>query len=147
MQQNDALSASGRGLIRLGAVLFLFGLLTGLAVPAMQLPRMALASHLEGLFNGLLLMVVGLFWERLALGPRHRAVAFGAIVYAAFANWFATLLSAATGAAAMMPLAGGGSTGAKPVEFIVAALLLSLSLAMIAGVGLLIYGLRKAPAA
>lgn len=140
---------SGRLLIRLGVALFLLGLLTGFAVPAAVIPRMALASHLEGVMNGLFLMVAGLFWARLALGPRARLVAFWAIVYAAFANWLATFLSSMTGAAAMMPLAGGGSTGAPVMEALVAGLLLTLSVAVILGAALLIHGLRpvRAPGA
>ncbi|MAW78866.1 MAG: hydrogenase [Parvularcula sp.] len=128
--------------MQLGAALLLLGLVTGLVVPLAMLPRMALASHLEGVFNGMLLIVFGLIWERLALGPRQRLATFWLVVYAAFANWLATLVSAFTGAAAMMPLAGGGSAGAAPVELFVTALLLSLSLAIIVGVGFVIYGLR-----
>lgn len=133
---------SSRLLMQLGAVLVLLGLLTGLAVPMAALPRMALASHLEGLLNGMLLIILGVIWSRLALGARQRLAAFWLVVYAAFANWAATLLSAFTGAAAMMPLAGGGSTGAAHVEVVVAVLLLSLTLAILVGVGFVVYGLR-----
>jgi len=138
---------SSRHLMQLGAILLLLGLLTGLAIPVAQLPRMALASHLEGVMNGILLIVVGLIWDRLALGARQRAIAFWMVVYAAFANWAATLFSAFTGAAAMMPLAGGGATGASAHELIVTSLLLSLTLAILIGVGLIVYGLRHVRAA
>ncbi len=141
--QNPAASVpSSRLVMQLGAILLLLGLLTGLVIPAAQLPRMALASHLEGVMNGVMLIVIGLIWERLALGVRQRTVAFWTLVYAAFANWAATLLSAFTGAAAMMPLAGGGSSGAAHFELVVTILLLSLTLAILIGVGLIVYGLR-----
>lgn len=133
---------SSRLLMQLGAVLVLLGLLTGLTVPMAALPRMALASHLEGLLNGMLLIILGVIWDRLALGPRQRAAAFWLILYAAFANWAATLLSAFTGAAAMMPIAGGGSTAAAHLELVVSGLLWSLTFAILIGVGLVIYGLR-----
>ncbi|PQA88758.1 hydrogenase [Marinicaulis flavus] len=132
--------------MQLGAVLLLLGLLTGLAVPMAALPRMALASHLEAILNGMLLIILGVIWTRLVLGPRQRIAAFWLVIYAAFANWTATLISAFTGAAAMMPLAGGGSAGAAPFELAVATLLLSLTLAILIGVGLVIYGLRPARA-
>jgi len=137
---------SSRLLMQLGAVLLL-GLLTGFAVPLAVLPRMALASHLEGVMNGILLIVLGLIWERLTLSAGQRLFAFWLIIYAAFANWCATLLSAFTGAAAMMPIAGGGSAGPALLDSVVTVLLLSLSLAILIGVGLLIYGLRPAKTA
>lgn len=51
-------------LLRLGFILITLGLLTGLVVQKTANPRMALASHLEGVFNGLLLVRVG-------SSPRH----------------------------------------------------------------------------
>jgi hydroxylaminobenzene mutase len=39
-------------LLVLGLVLFLLGLLTGLAVPILKNPRMGVASHLQGMTNG-----------------------------------------------------------------------------------------------
>lgn len=42
-------------LFTLGLVLFLLGLFTGFAVPALKNPRMALSSHLEAVLNGMFL--------------------------------------------------------------------------------------------
>src|ERR1700753_4150644 len=47
-------------LFTLGLVLFLLGLLTGFAVPAVKNPRMALSSHLEAVLNGMFLVLLGL---------------------------------------------------------------------------------------
>jgi hydroxylaminobenzene mutase len=135
-----------RALLRLGVLLFLFGLFTGFAVPMLAMPRMALASHLEGLMNGLLLMALGLMWPRLVLGPRAQALTFALAVYGAFANWLATLISAITGAGAMMPIAAAGRTGEAAPEAIVGFLLVSLSLAMVAACVLVLWGLRRAAA-
>jgi (hydroxyamino)benzene mutase len=135
--------AYDRALLRLGVVLFLLGLVTGFLVPVLAIPRMGLSSHLEGLFNGIVLIVLGLLWPQLALGVRAKAVTFALAVYAAFANWFATLLSAATGAAAMMPIAGGGRTAGPEAEAVVAFLLISLSVAMIMAFLLVLWGLRR----
>jgi hydroxylaminobenzene mutase len=135
-----------RALLRLGVLLFLFGLFTGFAVPMLAMPRMALASHLEGLMNGLLLMALGLMWPRLVLGPRAQALTFALAVYGAFANWLATLISSMTGAGAMMPIAAAGRTGAATPEAIVGFLLVSLSLAMVAACVLVLWGLRRAAA-
>ena len=93
--------------------------------------------------NGVLLIVIGLAWRRLALGGVLRKVAFWCFVYGAFANWAATLIAALTGAVSMMPLAGGEASGSPLAERVVAFLLITLTAAMLAGAGLLVYGLRK----
>ena len=132
-----------RVLMRAGVLLFFIGLLTGLAVPLMQLPRMALSSHLEGVMNGMLLIILGLLWPRLTLPTWAGTATFWLALYGTFANWLATLLSAAWGAAAMMPIAGQGATGSPLAEGIVAALLGSLTLVMIVACLLVLWGLHK----
>lgn len=129
-------------LMRAGVLLFLVGLFTGLAVPLMQIPRMALSSHLEGVMNGMLLMILGLMWPKLSLPAWAGTATFWLALYGTFANWLATLLSAAWGAAATMPIAGQGAVGTPIAEGIVAALLGSLTLAMIAVCGFVLWGLR-----
>jgi hypothetical protein len=67
----------GHRLIQLGVFLFLLGLLGGFAIPFLANPRMGLASHLEGVMNGMLLVLLGLIWPRLTLrqgvlSPDHR---------------------------------------------------------------------------
>jgi len=138
-------SSAGHRLIVAGFVLFLLGLITGFVVPVLQLPRMGLTSHLEGVMNGTFLIAAGAVWHRLVLPEWASKLAFRSFLYGTYANWTATLLSAITGAAATMPLAGQGSTGTAVAEAIVLALLLSLSLAMIAGCGLAIWGLLGRP--
>lgn len=131
-----------RRLLQLGILLFLLGLLTGFAIPVLANPRMGLSSHLEGVLNGMFLMGLGLLWPRLRLGRTGQAVAFWLVVYGTFANWAATLLSAAWAAGGAMPIAGGGRAGTVLQESVVMALLLSLSFAMIAACGVVLWGLR-----
>jgi hydroxylaminobenzene mutase len=139
-QQEDA----GRRLLQLGIVLFLLGLLTGLAVASAPNPRMALASHIEALMNGIFLLVLGLIWPRITLSPRSMTVAFWLAVYGGFANWLATLLAAFWPAgSALMPQAGHGHTGTAGQEAFLKALLVSLSVAMIVLCALVLLGLRK----
>lgn len=123
----------GRQLIGFGLLLFLLGLLTGLAAGTMPNPRMGLSSHLEGLLNGLFLMVLGLALPKLALSDRLSGVLVGAAVFGTYVNWATTLFSAVTGAGAgMMPIAGAGHAGSAWQETVVVAGLAALSLAMIA---------------
>lgn len=134
-------------LIQFGVALFLLGLLTGLAVPALANPRMALASHMEAVMNGTFLVVLGLVWPRLALSPRLLVTAFWLAVYAAFANWLATLLAAAWRAGSpMMPLAAQGHSGTPLQETLLQALLVSLAIAMIGSCLLVLFGLRGSAA-
>ncbi len=144
MTTTEGQERTGHRLLQLGTVLFLLGLLTGLAVPAVANPRMALTSHLEGLMNGMFLLVLGLIWPRLNLSTRSLTIAFWLAVYGSFANWAATLLAAVWPAgSALMPFAGRGHTGTASQEAILKLLLISLSLAMIAVCPFVIIGLRR----
>ena len=128
--------------------LFLLGLITGLLVPALGNPRMGLASHVEAVMNGLVLMVLGLLWPKLVLSTRLLSLTFWLAVYGTFANWLATLLAGAWSAGnAMMPLAALGHSGTVAQEAIVKSLLVTLTLAIIAASILVLIGLFRTPAA
>ncbi|MGD9630266.1 MAG: hydrogenase [Pyrinomonadaceae bacterium] len=129
-------------LMQFGMVLFLLGLLTGFAVPMLQMPRMGLASHMQGIINGMLLVIMGVVWTRLRLSGRTRSILLGLLIYGTFANWLATLLAAAFGVGRSMPIAAAGRTGLPALETLVDFLLFSLSFAMIAVSIIVIKGLR-----
>lgn len=129
-------------LLQLGVFLFLLGLLTGFVIPALANPRMGLSSHLEGVLNGLFLLVLGLVWPRLRLGSTARSTTFWLAVYATFANWATTLLAAAWGAGRTMPIAAGTHQGTPTQELVIMVLLVSLSVAVVAVCGLVLRGLR-----
>jgi hydroxylaminobenzene mutase len=131
-----------RRLLRLGFFLVLVGLLTGLAVPRFANPRLGLTAHLVGLFGGLFLVVLGAVWPAFVLTPRAAAVLRWCWAYAAYANWLASVLGAATGASRLTPLAGSATSGGPAAEAAVAFLLISLSLAAIVGAALAVWGLR-----
>lgn len=133
-------------LLQLGVLLFLIGLLVGLAVPAFANPRMGLASHMEGVMNGLFLVALGLVWPRLSLTAALQSVTFWLACYGTFANLVATFLAAAWGVGAMMPIAGG-RPGAAVQEAVVSGLLVTLALADIAVCLLVLAGLRQPKAA
>lgn len=120
-----------RTLVRAGLLLFLLGLATGLCTPWFANTRMGLASHLQGLLNGLFLMVLAVLWPDLDLGPRVRRLGLGLALYGTFANWAATFAAAWWGAGAMMPIAGQGRHGSAAQEAAISGLLLSLTAAML----------------
>ncbi|HEX8038195.1 MAG TPA: hydrogenase [Chryseosolibacter sp.] len=131
-----------RRLIFLGLVLFLLGLILGLFVPSFANPRMALSGHLEGILNGLFLCVLGIIWQRLALGPKWHAFAFWLAVYGAFANYLAVIVAAVTGQGRMMPIAGG-KDGTFMIEGLISFLLVSLSVAMLLVCGIVLTGFYR----
>lgn len=131
-----------RLLFTLGLVLFLLGLLIGFAIPALKNPRMALSSHLEGVLNGMFLVLLGLLWPHLHLPHAWGVTAVALIVYAAYANWLATLLAAAWNAGRKLaPIAATDHVASAAKEGVVGFLLVSLAVAIVAGVGIVIAGL------
>lgn len=129
-------------LLQLGILLFLIGLLTGLAIPRLSNPRMGLASHLEGVLNGMFLVVLGLLWRRLYLPSSWLTLTFWLAIYGTFANWLATFLAALWGAGTLMPIAGMNRKGSSIQEKVIGFLLVSLSVATIAVCVIVILGLR-----
>lgn len=133
-----------RRLLWSGMLLFLLGLLTGPVESEFSNVRMGLAAHLEGVMNGMLLLILGAVWQELRLGARAEAVAFRALLYGAFANWGFTTLSAMLGTVGLSPIAAAGREAAAPwQEHLVFAGLVSVGLAMIVAVGLMLWGLRR----
>ncbi|WKZ66340.1 MAG: hypothetical protein QY325_00105 [Flavobacteriales bacterium] len=126
-----------------GAWLLLLGLLTGLLVPALANPRMGLSSHIEGVLNGMLLLLLGLLWPRLVLTDRWRRIAAACAIYGTFANWATMLIAAALNAGGQLTVAAEGRTGSPLAEGIVNFGLASLTLAMLAAAVTIIAGLRR----
>ena len=134
---------ANRTLMRWGFFLLLCALVTGLAVPAFTNPRMAVSAHLEGVMNGLLLVIVGLVWSHLGLSGRLATIVFWLFAYAAFANWGVTTLAAALGTSRLTPMAGAGYSASPMQENVVQVIQVSLALAVIAAVALVVYSLRR----
>lgn len=129
-------------LLFFGILLFVFGLIVGLFVPMMANPRMGLSAHLEGIMNGMFLVILGMIWNKLALNNRWLRIAYWLTLFASFANFIAVLIAAITGAGKMMPLAGG-KEGTALTEGIISFLLVSLSLSVIAVCIIVLTGLYR----
>jgi len=124
-----------------GIFLFLLGLLTGLAVPALTNPRMGVSAHLEGVLNGIFLIILGLLWRELRLTPRAATATFRIALYGTYANWAATLLAAILGTSRLTPQAGAGHSATQWQEAIVAFGQGSLVVAMLICCGFVLSGL------
>ena len=145
MSPHAADSLRGHRLLQLGVFLFLLGLLVGFAVPTFENPRMGLTSHMQGILNGIFLIVLGLVWPRLRLPRRASKGLFWIAIYGTFANWVVTLLAAFWGAGTSMPIAALGNEGTPMQEATIDALLITLSIAMVVVSVLVLWGLRVVP--
>ena len=133
-------------LLQLGILLFLLGLLVGIAVPRFAVPRLALSVHLLGLMQGLFLLILGLLWPRLKFMPRLSTIAFWLAVYGCLGAWTANLLGAIWGAGnTIVPIAAGSARGSDLQEGIINVLLRTAAVSLIATAVLVFWGLRGKP--
>lgn len=137
------LTRRSRALVIAGALLFLIGLLQGLAIPLFVNPRMGLSAHLTAVQSGLALMVLSLCWSRAAWGSRVETLSFGAVVGGIYALWVGLTLAAATGASRSLPIAGQGFGAAPAAELLVSALVIVPSAMMIVGWGLFVIAVAR----
>ena len=134
-----------RFLVRAGFLLFTLALLTGFAIPAFLNQKMALAAHLTGVLNALVLMVLGLAWGLFAVSPLQAKLTRGAFLYATYVNWGTSCLAASWGTNRLTPLSGSGYGAAPWQESVVQALQVSLAIAIVAGAVSVVYALRSRP--
>lgn len=130
-------------LIFLGVLLFLLGLIVGFLIPVFANPRMGLSSHLEGILNGMFLILLGLIWYKLNLSARWLKISFGLAIYGTFANWFGILIAAIFNAGEMLGIAAEGQAGPPIAEKIVTFSLISLSIAMLVSCITALIGLKR----
>ncbi|MDX6276430.1 MAG: (hydroxyamino)benzene mutase [Nocardioidaceae bacterium] len=131
-------------LYALGLILFLLGLLTGIAIPALKNPRMGVAGHMVGMTNGPFLIVVGLLWPQLDLSHTWQVVTIWLLAYGSLANWLAMQLGAMWGAGRKFaPGAAGDHRASATKERTVDLLLATLAPVMIAATLLLLVGVLR----
>ncbi len=126
-----------------GVLLFLLGLFVGLFIPLMANPRMGLSSHLEGVMNGMFLIILGLIWHKLILSRTWLKVTFWLAIYGTFANWLGILIAAIFNAGKDLTIAAEGQEGPPFIEGLVTFLLISLSLSMLFICIMILIGLRR----
>ena len=109
----------------------MLGLIVGLFVPLFANPRMGLSSHLEGIMNGMFLVILGLIWGRIALSIKWLKITFGFSIYGTFANWIGILLAAIFNAGKELTVAAKGQEGTPLAEGVVTFFLISLTISML----------------
>ncbi|HTO70985.1 MAG TPA: hypothetical protein VMR31_14080 [Myxococcota bacterium] len=107
----------GRELVDLlcftGVLLFMLGLLTGFAIPALRSPRIGLSAHVAAVQSGSALVAFGFVGARLELSPGWAAVIAHGLWVSLYVTWLGLLASGYWGAGGTLPIAGGGIR-AKP---------------------------------
>lgn len=130
-------------LIFYGILLFLLGLIVGLFLPLMANPRMGLSSHIEGVLNGMFLVILGLIWHKVALSGKWLKITFWLSIYGTFANWLGMLYAAVVNAGKDLTIAAKGKEGTPLQEGVLSFLLITLSLAMIIICITVLIGLKR----
>lgn len=143
MENSNLKDYQSNKLIFLGVLLFLFGLIIGLLVPIFENPRMGVSSHIEGVLNGMLLVILGLIWYKINLSNRWLKITFWLAVYGTFANFIGILIAAIFNGGKMLGIMANGQEGSPFVEGIVGFSLVSLSIAMIIVSVATLVGLRR----
>lgn len=143
MDTSDWSRRLGHRLLQLGVLLFLFALLVGLAVPSFAVPRLGLSTHQLGLMQGLFLMIIGVLLPRLQLTRAQARIGVVLAVYGCYAAWTANLSAAILGAGnTMLPIAAGSAHGTGLQEVLIAMVLRSAAVSLIAAAMLILWGLR-----
>jgi hydroxylaminobenzene mutase len=124
-----------------GTVLVLLSLLIGFAIPALANPRMGVAAHVAGLQSGMVLWVLGLMWPRVALPASAEWAAQILAVLGLYAVFLSLSLAALWGTSRATPIAGAGHRASPEREAMVRVVLAGGSLASLAAVGLVLWGL------
>ena len=121
-----------------GALLFLLGLLTGVAIPATRAPRIALSAHVAAIESGLALVVFGLLGAKLVLSPGWAAAIAHGLWISLYVLWVGLVLGAVFGTGKTLPIAGAGFSAKPWQEAIAFALIGAGSLGSAAAVATLL---------
>jgi hypothetical protein len=131
-----------RSILRQGFIVFLLALLAGFGVVAGgPHARGWLATHLTLMLTAVVIVLVGLIWDELVLGPRQRAVLKFAVVldgyWGAVSGAFATLFEIPG------PVSGHGATPSGwPATLFLSVFIPVLTILPFLFTGLVLYGLR-----
>jgi len=118
-----------------GVLLFLLGLVTGFAIPALKSPRIGLSAHLAATQMGVALIAFGFLWERLTFWNGWSAPLAHVLWISFYIVWLAILMGAFWGTGKAMPIAGAGHVAAKWQERVT---LVPLALGSFGGFGVVL---------
>ena len=126
-----------------GTVLFLLGLMNGAVIPLFFNTRMGLSAHLAAVQNALVLWALGLMWARIHLRPTLLTLTARLALVGLYGIWLAIVAAGITGANQSLPIAGAGFGASAMVETLITVVLYLSSTALIAAMGLVLWGLMR----
>lgn len=136
------MSGRGRRMAWHGVLLFLLSMLEGMVVQSLANPRLALSAHVGGAMSGMFLLLLGLAWSSLRLGPRAESWAYGSALLGFYGSTVGLVLAAAVGTRNSTPL-NGAPVAASPLwEGLVNLLLSAGGVAVLVACALALWGLR-----
>jgi (hydroxyamino)benzene mutase len=144
------LSRQGHRLLQIGVALILWSSLEGFVIPSLGSQRIGLSVHTLGASQAVLLIALGLLWQRLRLGVTAAGVAFWCLVYSALAILLAYGIAAVLGVGnETIRLAGelphGLSHGTASQETIIKVIAFSSAPTGLLAFILILWGLRREP--
>ncbi len=131
-----------RKLLSFGFILVFISFLTGAIIPLLTNPHLGVSAHLNAIIGGIILVILGIIYDKLNLTVTARKVMTWSWIYATYMNWTATLLGGIWGTSKLTPVAGAGFSGSAMQENVMSVLLISLVLASFIGCAIVIWGLR-----
>lgn len=144
MDASNTLVHLGHRLLQIGVALFLFTSFEGLAIPYIAVPLLGRSAHSLSALLGVILIVLGLLWPKLKLGPAAARIAFWFLIYSGFAITAAFIIAALWGAGrSTMPLSGAPE-GTAFQELVIASVAYSSAPTGITSFALILWGLRLA---
>lgn len=124
-----------------GTILFLLSLLIGFTMPVLTNPRMGVSAHVAGMQSGMTLWALGLMWQRVALPTGAQRATEVLAVLGLYAVFTSLALAAWWGTSRATPIAGAGHQASSLREAVVTMLLMGGSLASVAAIALVLWGL------
>jgi (hydroxyamino)benzene mutase len=133
-----------RRLVWHGMFLFLLGLLTGFAEPDFKNVRMALAAHLEGVMNGILIIPLGAVWNELKFSARQNVAAYWTALYGAMATGRQPPWPLSSGPPPSRPSHQPDNTASPWQKNAITAAFTNVGVAIVACAVLVLWGARRA---
>jgi len=109
-----------RKLMAHGFLVFVASIMVGAVATWLPAPRMGLSCHLNGLMNGMMLVLIGLVWSRLALSDFQKSLLFWLAIIGVYCTFTMHLFAAIFPSGnRFMPLASQGKVGSDWQEGLV----------------------------
>jgi hydroxylaminobenzene mutase len=133
-----------RRLMAHGFLIFTASILVGSVATWLPAPRMGLSCHLNGLMTGMMLVLMGLIWNRLALSGSSKTLLFWLAVVGVYCSFAMHLFAAVFPSGnRFMPFASEGKVGTDWQEAVIFACNVLIGATLIPGSLLTAWGLWR----